>query len=90
MALNGRLLLEFEPAWGRSYVDHLRAASEDPRLPEAVRVRTKRIVEAEPPQATLVQLRTRRETGELVEATKDVIAWVYAEVLASEARDARR
>jgi HEPN domain-containing protein len=90
MALNGYLILEFEPSWGRSYVEHLRAASADTRLPEAVRVRAKHIVEAEPPQATLVQIRTRRATEELVEATKDVIAWVYAEVVASEARDSQR
>lgn len=82
MALNGYLLLEFEAAWGRSYVEHLRAAAEDLRLPEPVRARAKRIVEAEPPQATLVQIRSPRATGELVEATKDVIAWVYAEVVA--------
>lgn len=82
MALNGYLLLEFDAAWGRSYVDHLRAAAVDARLPEAVRARAKYVLEAEPPQATLVQLRSRRTTDELVEATKDIVAWVYAEIVA--------
>lgn len=80
MALNGYLLVAYDPAWGRSYVEHLRAAALDPRLPEAVRSRAKLIVEAKPPQAVLVQLRTRRETDDLLEATKDLIAWVFAEI----------
>lgn len=84
MALNGYLLLEFEPAWGRSYVEHLRAAASDSRLPEAVRARLQRVLEAEAPQPTLVQLRSRRSTEELVEATKDVVAWVYAEIVKRE------
>jgi len=81
MALNGYLRLEFSESWGRSYVDHLRAAASDEALPPVVRERCRAIVEAEPPSSTLVQLRSKRTESALVEATKDVIAWVYGEAL---------
>ena len=84
MALNGYLRLEFKESWGRTYVEHLRAAAIDDTLPEVVRGRCMRILHAEPPAGTLVQLRSKRTTNELVEATKDVVAWVYSEVVKRE------
>ena len=85
MALNGFLRLEYRDSWGRSYVEHLRAAAVDASMPEAIRERCDRILRAEPPSSTLVQLRSKRTENDLVEATKDVVAWVYGEVLKRDA-----
>ena len=81
MGLNGYLVVDFRESWGRSYVEHLRAAAEDEAVPEAVRVLCKRIVEAEPPGHALVQLRSKGREDALVDATKDVLAWVYGALL---------
>jgi len=81
MGLNGFLCVEFRPSWGRSYVEHLRAAAVDEAVPALVRERCARILEAEPPAGTIVQIRSKRAEAELAEAVKDVIAWAYGEVV---------
>jgi hypothetical protein len=81
MGLNGVLCIEFRAHWGRSYVEHLRAAAVDDAVPPLVRERCVRILEAEPPAGPIVQLRSKRAEAELVEAVKDVLAWAYGEVV---------
>ncbi len=81
MGLNGLLCVDFRPAWGRSYVEHLRAAAVDETVPELVRARCTRILEAEPPAGPIVQLRSKRAEAELAEAVKDVLAWAYGEIV---------
>lgn len=46
MALNGVLALEPDDAWGRSYMDHLRAVAHAAQVPEAVRKAAQQLVEA--------------------------------------------
>src|SRR4051812_48883771 len=36
MALNGALIVEPAPAWGRTYVEHLKALAADPNVPPRV------------------------------------------------------
>jgi hypothetical protein len=81
MGLNGFLSVEFRPSWGRSYVEHLRAAAVDETVPALVRDRCTRILGAEPPAGPIVQLRSKRAEAELAEAVKDVLAWAYGEVV---------
>jgi HEPN domain-containing protein len=83
MGLNAVLGVSFRASWGRSYVEHLRAASEDPDVPPLVRERCARVLVAEPPAGPIVQLRSKRAEAELVEAVKDILAWSFGEVVKS-------
>jgi hypothetical protein len=78
MALNAALIVEPEPDWGRTYVEHLTALSADAQAPAAVRAACQRVLEAQPPAGDLVSLRTPRGHAVFVEAAHDVIAhaWV--------------
>jgi hypothetical protein len=81
MALNGALILEPDDSWGRTYVEHLTALAKDATVPEAVRVASRRVLDAAPPSGEVVVLRTPRAHSAVVEAARDVIAhaWVVVQ-----------
>jgi HEPN domain-containing protein len=85
MALNGALIVEPNERWGRSYVDHLRALALDAGVPQAVTAACNVLLEAHPPSASLVTLRTARGDQRAIEAAKDVMAHAYAKVKKHEA-----
>jgi HEPN domain-containing protein len=85
-ALNAVLLLEPNPAWGRSYMDHVRALAREASVPEAVRSAAAKIVAADPNDRTLVLLVPTRHYAGLVEAAKDVVAHAYAVLVRHEGR----
>ncbi len=80
MALNAALLVEPEPAWGRSYVEHVQALATDARVPQAVRDACRTVLEARPPSGDVVTLRTPKAHEAVFEATRDVIAHAWAVV----------
>ncbi len=84
MALNGALLVEPDDAWGRTYVDHLRALSGDMRVPIAVREACRVLLEARPPNPHLLVLRVPRSNERWLEAARDVMAHSLAVVMRHE------
>ena len=84
MALNGALLLEPNPTWGRSYVDHVRALERDLGVPVAVREACKQLLETRPPNPHLLTLRGPKTNDRIVEAARDVMAHALAVVLRHE------
>ena len=80
MALNAALLVEPDEGWGRSFVDHVRALSRDPRVPEAVRAACRVVLDARPPGGDVVVLRTPRSREAVTEAARDVIAHAWTVV----------
>jgi HEPN domain-containing protein len=78
MALNGALLVEPNEAWGRSYVDHLRALARDESVPRTVREGSQYLLEVRPPGSDILSLRGPRSDEKLLEAAKDVMAHAYA------------
>jgi HEPN domain-containing protein len=90
MALNGALIVEPNPAWGRTYVEHVEALAREEKVPEAVRAACKVVLETRAPSHDLLSLRSKggRALGATVrmgdervlEATRDVIAHAYAVV----------
>ena len=84
MALNGALLVEPNDAWGRSYVEHVKALATDPLVPEAVRVACKVVLEARPPNPHLLTLRVPGGNDRALEAARDVMAHALAVVMRHE------
>lgn len=88
MALNGAMLVEPQPSWGRSYVDHLSALSRDASVPERVREAAKTLVDTPLQQpGGLVMLRAGRTASgaeKILEAARDVAAHAFAVVLRNE------
>lgn len=84
MALNGALLVEPNEAWGRSYVDHVRALSAEPGVPEAVRSACKTLLETRPPNPHLLTLRVPGGNDRALEAARDVMAHALAVVMRHE------
>ncbi len=80
MALNGALVVEPDPGWGRSYVDHLRAVAADERVPAEVSAGAKLLLEAPAPGGAVVALRTPAGDERVLEATRTVMAHAYARV----------
>jgi HEPN domain-containing protein len=80
MALNGALIVEPDDAWGRSYVEHVQALSADTRVPDAVRVACRAVLDAGGPGGEVIVLRTPRTGEAAIEAAKDVIAHAWAVV----------
>jgi hypothetical protein len=81
MALNGALIVEPEPSWGRTYVEHLQALAKGDRAPAPVRAAAQCVVDAAPSTGPVVVLRTPRAHAKVVEAARDVIAhaWVVVQ-----------
>jgi HEPN domain-containing protein len=84
MALNGALIVEPDPRWGRSFVDHLRALARDERVPAAVRDACNVLLEARPPNPHLLTLRVPRAHEKVLEAARDVMAHALAVVIRHE------
>ncbi len=80
MALNGALSVEPNPAWGRTYVDHVTALAKEANVPEAVRAACKVLLEARPPSSGLLSLRSKAGDERVLEAARDVMAHAYAVV----------
>jgi HEPN domain-containing protein len=80
MALNGALIVEPDDGWGRSYLEHVQALSTDARVPEAVRVACRSVLDAGGPGGEVIVLRTPRTGEAAIEAAKDVIAHAWAVV----------
>ncbi len=85
MSLNAVLIEEPRADWGRSYVDHLRAAALEQSLPEPVRNAARLVVDTPMPSATIVTLSTRTLDQRLLEAAETVMAHAYAVVHGSAA-----
>jgi hypothetical protein len=85
MALNARLILEPNEAWGRSYMEHLIAikAGQGSSLPARIIEACTLLVETPIPGGELTALRTKTTDERLLEAARDVIADAYAIVLRS-------
>jgi HEPN domain-containing protein len=85
MALNAALIVEPEPSWGRTYLEHVHALAEDSRVPQAVRDACRAVLEAKGPSGgggggSVVTLRTPRAHVPVIEAAKDVVAHAFAVV----------
>lgn len=87
MALNGALSVNWR-AWGRTYVEHLRAIADDPSVPEPVRQAARTLNEAGVERVPgVVRLTPPSESARLVEAAKTVMAHAYAVVHGSVGRE---
>jgi HEPN domain-containing protein len=86
MALNAALILEPNPAWGRTYVDHLVAVARDGGAPAAVRDACKVLLETHAPGADILTLRSPRSDERVLEAARDVMGHAYAVVKMHEAK----
>jgi len=79
MALNGALAVR-PRAWGRTYVDHLRAVADAEEEPAEVRNAAGLLgrASAEPTPSGVVRLTPPSESAAIVEAAKTVMAHAYA------------
>jgi HEPN domain-containing protein len=78
MALNAALIEEPNPAWGRTYVEHVRALTGEERAPASVREAATKLVELPVAASGVVTLRTPSQERELVEAARTVMSYAYA------------
>jgi hypothetical protein len=80
MALNGALSVSF-CAWGRTYVEHVRAVARDANVPPAVRDAAQLLTEVELDRIpNVVRLTPPSESVRWVEAAKTIMAHAYAVV----------
>jgi hypothetical protein len=86
MALNGALSVRWR-AWGRTYIDHLRAVAHDEDVPEIVRDAA-RLLNDVPvdKQPNVVRLTPPSESTRWLDAAKTVMAHAYAVVHGSVGR----
>jgi HEPN domain-containing protein len=86
MALNGALAVKWR-AWGRTYIDHLRAIADDRQVPEPVRAAAKLLNDVPlEKQANVVRLTPPSESARWLDAAKTVMAHAYAIVHGSVGR----
>jgi hypothetical protein len=86
MALNGALAVHWR-AWGRTYIDHLRAIADDTEVPEPVRAAAKLLNDVSlEKQPSVVRLTPPSESVRWLEAAKTVMAHAYAVVHGSAGR----
>lgn len=76
MALNAVLLKYPNPAWGRSYVDHLKAIASQDDVPEVVRESARELLDAPHEGPRLIRLGPGDES--LAAAAATVIDWSHA------------
>lgn len=81
MALNGALVVEPDDRWGRTYIEHVQALSEDERVPPAVREAAKTVMSAKPPGGPLLALRSKKGEDAAVDAARTVMAHALARVV---------
>jgi len=74
MALNALLRQTPNAAWGRSYMDHLRALRLDPDQPELLRNAATVLLETPPAQPELVRL--SKTPQPVSQAAQTIYAWV--------------
>ena len=80
MALNGALAVRWR-AWGRTYIDHLRAIADDVDVPAPVRAAAKLLNDVPlEKQPSVVRLTPPSESARWLEAAKTVMAHAYAVV----------
>lgn len=86
VALNGLLaaLDDYPERYGRSYMDHLAALSEEADAPEAVRLAARTLRQTPLPGGEVVALRTASGDARVLEAAETVMAHAYAAVLRAE------
>ncbi len=86
MALNGALSVHWR-AWGRTYIDHLRAIVDDTEVPARVREAAKLLNDVPlEKQPSVVRLTPPSESARWLDATKTVMAHAYAVVHGSVGR----
>ena len=86
MALNGALSVRWR-AWGRTYIDHLRAVADDPDVPEIVRDAARALNDVPvDKQPNVVRLTPPSESTRWLDAAKTVMAHAYAMVHGSVGR----
>ena len=86
MALNGALSVHWR-AWGRTYIDHLRAIADDAEVPAPVRAAAKLLNDVPlEKQPSVVRLTPPSESTRWLEAAKTVMAHAYAVVHGSVGR----
>jgi HEPN domain-containing protein len=80
IALNGVLALTEtpDPAWGRTYVEHLAALTKDETAPQTVRDAARHLLETPLPGGDFVVLRTTASNNRTLEAAETVMAHAYA------------
>jgi len=81
MALNAVLVLRADDAWGRSYMDHLRAVAGLASAPDEVRSAARELVEAPLDGPKLIHIGGASDQG-IAAATKTLIEWSEDEVAA--------
>jgi hypothetical protein len=84
MALNAALILEPDPTWKRTYVEHLQALAKDVTVPEAVSAAARVILDVPIPGGEIVILRRPGQDERVLEATRDVMAHAFAVVVRHE------
>jgi HEPN domain-containing protein len=89
MALNAVLIERPNAEWGRTYVEHIRALTEDEHVPGEVREAARSVLQLRAPSGAVVTLQTRSEDERWVEATRTVMAHAYALVYGSTGRQGR-
>ncbi|HMJ16000.1 MAG TPA: hypothetical protein VK524_31505 [Polyangiaceae bacterium] len=77
MALNAALIALPNESWGRTYVEHVRAVSEQESAPSAVREAASLLLELKPSSGGIVQLRRRSQEQRMIEAARTVMAHAY-------------
>jgi HEPN domain-containing protein len=86
MSLNGALAVRWR-AWGRTYVEHLRAIAEDDEVPETVRTAARLLNDVQlDQQPNVARLTPPSEGARWLEAAKTVMAHAYAVVHGSVGR----
>ncbi len=80
MALNAALIVEPNPAWKRTYVEHLRALAHDESVPKAVSAAARVLVDMPLPGGEIVIIRSPGRDEKVLEAARDVIAHAFAVV----------
>lgn len=84
MSLNAVLILFPDDAWGRTYLDHLKAAAADVAVPDAVRAAASQVLTATPPGSQLVMLRSRASDDRTIDAARTVMAFALSVVMDAE------
>lgn len=82
MALNAVLIVRPCEAWGRSYMDHLRALPSDGTVPERLHQAARQLLSAALEGPRLIQVGGRGDDG-AAGAAADVLSWCEEEVRAA-------
>ncbi len=87
VALNGALSTQPspDPAYGRTYMDHLAGLSADVTAPEAAREAARLLLQTPLPGGEVVALRTATGDARALDAAETVMAHAYAVVVKAEA-----